>query len=215
MAILLSLSLAAMAAELTIPNRFSNGEPADADEVNANFDAVKDAVDDNYQKIVTFSEPRSASVTYSAMGFTVDKSQASGLSHATEFEKSWQLGLLVAREDDGGYFFHSVTLPSGVNITQIRAHLYDGDNEGEVSAVVKLRKKEYNNQTIPDVATLTWNGLGVTETGEDFAAEKLENPEYIEWLSSGYPSSYFIEVNLGSSSVGLYSVTIDYEYAEP
>jgi hypothetical protein len=67
--ILLSLSSAAIAAELTIPETFSKGAPANADQVNANFTAVKTAVDDNNARINALSEPRSPSVTYSAMGF--------------------------------------------------------------------------------------------------------------------------------------------------
>ncbi|MBU1168724.1 MAG: hypothetical protein KKD44_04080 [Proteobacteria bacterium] len=39
------------AAEVVIPNSFSAGEPAVADEVNDNFDAIKTAVDDNDGRI--------------------------------------------------------------------------------------------------------------------------------------------------------------------
>jgi hypothetical protein len=74
--ILLSLSSSAIAAELTIPNSFSKGAPANAAQVNANFNAVKTAVDDNNDRIDenanrlnALSQPKSASVTYSAMGF--------------------------------------------------------------------------------------------------------------------------------------------------
>jgi len=38
---------AAIAEEITIPNTFTNGTVADADEVNANFAAVEVGVDDN------------------------------------------------------------------------------------------------------------------------------------------------------------------------
>lgn len=40
------------ASEVDIPNSFSAGTPAVADEVNQNFDEVEAAVDDNHQKIV-------------------------------------------------------------------------------------------------------------------------------------------------------------------
>jgi hypothetical protein len=214
-AIFFSLSFAVSAGEVTGLIEFEDKTPADADEVNANFNAVKKAVDENYQKILTYSETRNGSVTFSAMGFSPDRSKASGLGHATEFEKAEEFGFLLVSEEEGGYFYHTVTLRTGVNITQIRANFYDGDSEDEVSAVVKLRKKIYKNQVIIDVATLTWNGLGVTETGEGFSVKKLENPEYIEWSSSGYPPSYFIEAKLGNTRVGLFSVTIDYTYTEP
>jgi hypothetical protein len=42
---------AAMADEAKIPNNFQSGTPAFAEEVNENFSAVKDAVDDNFSRI--------------------------------------------------------------------------------------------------------------------------------------------------------------------
>ena len=42
---------AVSAGTLSLPNTFTNGEVADADEVNANFDAVKTEVDDNDVRI--------------------------------------------------------------------------------------------------------------------------------------------------------------------
>jgi hypothetical protein len=49
--LLLLGSSAAIADTLSLPNTFTNGEVADADEVNANFDAVKTEVDDNDVRI--------------------------------------------------------------------------------------------------------------------------------------------------------------------
>jgi hypothetical protein len=54
--ILLAASLAgtqAMAGSVTIPNTFTEGTTASASEVNANFDAVKSAVDENDTRITT------------------------------------------------------------------------------------------------------------------------------------------------------------------
>ncbi len=42
---------AAFADTLAVPHTFTNGEVADANEVNANFDAVKTEVDDNDSRI--------------------------------------------------------------------------------------------------------------------------------------------------------------------
>ena len=50
---LLSIPLAVAAGTVTIPYTFTNGTPADANEVNANFNAVKTAVDDNDGRIGT------------------------------------------------------------------------------------------------------------------------------------------------------------------
>lgn len=40
-----------VASELTVPNTFSNGTAADADEVNSNFTAAKTAIDDNFARL--------------------------------------------------------------------------------------------------------------------------------------------------------------------
>ncbi|WP_089945001.1 tail fiber domain-containing protein [Candidatus Entotheonella palauensis] len=45
------------AGRVTIPHTFSNGTVADADEVNANFTAIKDAIDDNDSRIDTIRDP--------------------------------------------------------------------------------------------------------------------------------------------------------------
>jgi len=114
-AISLSLSFAAIAAELTIPNSFSNHTEANADQVNANFEAVETAVDDNNQKIIALSQPRSASVTYSAMGFSPE-------NNTIQFTKNIVDGSLSITIAEGeGQFFHCLTLRPGVTITRIRA----------------------------------------------------------------------------------------------
>ena len=56
MLLLLTIPLVAVASTVTLPNRFVNGTVADADQVNANFDAVKTAVDDNFAR-VTAGQP--------------------------------------------------------------------------------------------------------------------------------------------------------------
>ena len=43
----LLVPLVVTACTVTVPNTFVNGTPADADQVNANFDAVEIAVNDN------------------------------------------------------------------------------------------------------------------------------------------------------------------------
>ena len=51
--VLLSIPLVVAAGTVTVPNTFVNGTPADADQVNANFDAVETAVNDNDSRITT------------------------------------------------------------------------------------------------------------------------------------------------------------------
>jgi hypothetical protein len=203
-AILLSLASAAIAAELTIPNIFSNGEPADADQVNANFNAVKTAVDDNNQKITDLSQPRSASVTYSAMGFTPGKSEADKVAiiednfvvedYENEFEKDATDGSLAILNGDSGAFYHSVPLRSGVNITRIRAR---------VSGRVRVSLKKEGDAD--PLATVIATGDG----------EQIIEVDNIGHAIEEFPASYFIEVMLSSTAQRLYSVAIDYTYTEP
>jgi hypothetical protein len=217
-AILLSLSLAAIAAELTIPNSFSNGEPADADQVNANFEAVRQVVNENNLKdggvangpltlpAVTYSPPKSVSVTYSAMGFAADKNQATGFrGHETEFEKT-TLGLKV-NEPDGAAFYHCVSLRSGITITHIRAHVQDTDKDEDEALTVNLMKKELN-QEFEVLASVTTDGLSDSD-------EQILTSDAISELIDNDPVSYFIEALFSNTDQHLHSVTIDYTYTEP
>ncbi len=51
--VVLAIPLAVAAGTLTVPNTFMNGMVADADQVNANFDAVETQVNDNDSRITT------------------------------------------------------------------------------------------------------------------------------------------------------------------
>jgi hypothetical protein len=65
----LVIPLAVAAGTVTVPNTFINGTAADADAVNANFDAVKTAVDDNDSRITTAqstADSNSAGISLSA-----------------------------------------------------------------------------------------------------------------------------------------------------
>jgi hypothetical protein len=209
-AVLLSLSVMASAGELTIPNSFSNDTRADAEEVNANFNAVKEAVDDNNDKIVVLSAPKS--ITYSAMGFTAKKSQANNMDHATEFEKH-DGGYLITLDNESS-FYHNVTLSSGVTITQIRAFVYDGDNSQNDTGHIRIALKKI--QIVNDQPEIVEIGLARQSDNIGYQVMRTELEEAIE-AGTGYPSSYFIEVYFDSISQNqrFYSVTIDYEYTEP
>lgn len=81
--LLLAVPLVAVAGTVTLPNTFVNGTIAEADQVNANFDAVKAAVDDNDSRI-TAGPPntphdcawailRATTATIATVGCPVDK----------------------------------------------------------------------------------------------------------------------------------------------
>ena len=193
------------------------------------FEAVKNVVNENNLKdggvvngpltvpAVTYSPPKSASVTYSAMGFTPGKGEAViqeiGAyslvnAYATEFEKKADSGSLNCLERDGCYFYHSVNLRTGVTITQIRAHAFDSVDNASIE--VKLRKKMIGENIVIDLASDTSDNSGDQVLGATLS-------ESIEWSSTEYPPSYFIEVILSSSNenILLFSVTIDFTYTAP
>jgi len=70
--LILSLSTTAFAADVTIPNTFTAGSPAVAADVNANFSAVKTAVDDNNARVTT----NSTNITNATNGISANTSSA-------------------------------------------------------------------------------------------------------------------------------------------
>ncbi|MGD9189322.1 MAG: hypothetical protein PVI89_13965 [Desulfobacteraceae bacterium] len=207
-AIFFSLSLAASAGEVPDLVLFENGTQANADQVNDNFDDIKKAVNDNHEKILILSKP--GSVTYSAMGFTAGKSQADFNEHNTEYEKVGDGGFLSCSEEEGCYFYQSVTLRTGVTITKIRVHALDVVNDEDVFIVVKLQKKVVGENAVVNLASITSDN-----SGDQVMEATLDEP--VEWSSTNYPPSYFIEAFFSNSSknILLYSVTIDFTYTTP
>jgi hypothetical protein len=146
-AVFFSLSLVGNADPVGELTQFQNETRADADQVNANFNTIKAAVDDNYARIDALSRPRSASVTYSAMGFTPS-------NNGIQFSKNLIGGSLSLTEGDpaGKQFFHCLTLRAGVTISRIRVHgnsvtcgLY---KQGESLALATSEDLEDKNITI-------------------------------------------------------------------
>lgn len=67
-AILLAFLSFAEAGEVAIPNTFTSGTPAKADEVNENFNAVKSSVDDNDSRITTLESFKPIAMGYIGEG---------------------------------------------------------------------------------------------------------------------------------------------------
>ena len=62
--LLLSLTLTssiALASELNVPNQFEDGQVTSAAQMNANFDAIQAAVNDNHARIESMQQPTKAS----------------------------------------------------------------------------------------------------------------------------------------------------------
>lgn len=196
--IFFSLSFAASAGEVTDLIQFTDGQQAKAQEVNKNFEDVKTAVNNNHQKILILSEPRS--VTYSAMGFSpevavVTKSLAGNVvTFATKFSKDPTDGSLALWNENEGNFYHSVSLPPGVIITRMHARVID-------KVEVTLNKA---GEAEP-LATAAGNSGDPHNVASDSLDHSIE----------GFPASYFIKVELSSTAQRFYSVAIEYSYPEP
>jgi len=61
--VLLAIPLVVVAGTVSVPNEFVNGETADADEVNENFDAVETAVNDNDSLITALETDTAAALS--------------------------------------------------------------------------------------------------------------------------------------------------------
>ncbi len=79
----LVIAAGAFADNVTLPNTFSAGTPAVAAQVNANFNAVKTAVDDNHTRI-TALESKSPRIIQKSASFNVDCSNGANESQLTE-----------------------------------------------------------------------------------------------------------------------------------
>ena len=75
--VLVAVPLVVAAGTLTVPNTFTNGTVADADEVNANFGSVKAAVDDNDGRI-TINAGGASAAQSTANAAVLDAAAAQG-----------------------------------------------------------------------------------------------------------------------------------------
>ena len=81
--VLLAVPLVVAAGTVTVPNTFVNGTPADADEVNANFDAVETAVNDNDSRITTAQSTADSNAAAISSSATVISGNTSNISANT------------------------------------------------------------------------------------------------------------------------------------
>ena len=209
-AVVSSITLHASAGQADIPNTFVSGSKAVASEVNANFDAVKDAVNDNDARITSIEQVKQNRVTgtcsvgqtisainedgtvsCSAMGspgfvsiapasFTVRNGSVCN-TYVTSLSISYTSGSSPCAGPNS-WLYSSVNIPHGATITSVECSFFDrSDTYGFTTVILSATS---------DGTLFSWDGL--TTSGEQIVVVNLQTTEYpVVNNQNGY---YFLRV---------------------
>src|SRR5688572_19959866 len=132
-AILALLTLPVLASQVTLPNTFVPGERARAGDVNDNFDAVKDAVDDNDERITELESrvPEIGAVSLSAHAFH-------GISSSCPFTRLARFGFFETGAGNCNAFA-PLTLPHNSIINDVSCLVFDNEDTENISQIELLR----------------------------------------------------------------------------
>ncbi len=151
--IALLLPLSASAAEVTGLNTFSAGSPARASEVNANFDEVKTAVDDNHARITALEEAGAVSVSvFGFVEFFNNLNENSGCQlnrlEGYAFFQNTNAGCIAAA---------NLALPDGVTLDSLSCLVEDvesGTGDPMISSM-SLRRQRLQTGAVDVISTST------------------------------------------------------------
>jgi hypothetical protein len=174
--------LPASASQVTLPFTFTAGTPAHASDVNANFAAVKAAVDDNFARITA-----AGSVSVSGQGFQGQLDDPSfpnfcGLNRGNP-NVFFNTGTLPCS------VFSSVSLPNGATITGLSCFVKDTFAGGSIQAASLSRF---------DVLAGSGTTLAITGSSSD-------SPD-IQALSASVPTNGLVD-----NGKYMYSIQIDFD----
>jgi len=127
------LSQAAVAGTATIPNTFTAGTKAVANEVNENFTSVKDAIDDNDSRITSLE---TGFISIPPAAFRSD----SDPSCLWAVEPSKNYGFFHTDSPDGCDAVAPIQLPHNASITTVTCRFYDADAGGEFIQGFRLNR---------------------------------------------------------------------------
>jgi hypothetical protein len=185
--ILALLAVAVSASEVTLPNEFVGGERARASEVNENFDAVKEAVDDNHARI-TALETGTVSVSVHAFNNFFD-------NDGCDFRRILTYGYFH-NTTDSCIASAPVNLPHGATITGDRCVLYDNDTMQTAPSIYPVSLVRTNLITgVSEVIfssiseTLTMPGLQERTLAVDSGITNgnvVDNETYAYFLTVGF-----------------------------
>lgn len=176
-------------AAVNIPYTFSSGQTAKAGEVNANFNAVKTAIDaleasrTKYYSLSMWAAQRSARSDFQGV---IDST--SGLYYSS-----------------GANFLDiPVHLPHGANIEEIEAYVYD--NNATANIEVRLYQGTLNNTLSVGLGSVASSG----SSGAQTLTYTLPTPQQVANNSAGYFIQVIYGNNAGDASVGIYGIRVRY-----
>ena len=115
--VLIAIPLVVVAGTVSVPNTFVNGEIADADEVNENFDAVETAVNDN-DSLITALETDTATALSTADTALTDAAAAQAEADAAVLDAATALSTANAAATDALAAQVTADTATTVNTTQ-------------------------------------------------------------------------------------------------
>lgn len=176
-------------AAVNIPNNFTPNTTAKASEVNANFNAVKTAIDaleasrTKYYSLSMWAAQRSA------------RSDFQGVFNSTS-------GLYYSA---GSNFLDiPIHLPHGANIEEIQAYVYD--TNGSANIEVRLYQGNLNSTLSVGLGSAASSG----SSGAQTLTYTLPTPQQVDNSSAGYFIQIIYGTTAGDTSVGIYGIRIKY-----
>ncbi len=225
--IMLTATISIMAADLTIPHVFQPNTKAKASEVNANFEAVRNAINDNENRIGSLESStgdhatriqnleskKILSKTYGPECFSITfNSEYSTPKLGDELETNPVIILhdfvyLVDANgtDNVNSIYCPIALPEGVKILKIIATVYDNVNTGNITVRFGLR----NHLPIG-------GSYDIGASSDDAQDQNLEKDLSSENVVVQRGGRYFLSAVFSTDTAGnqlrLEGVTIIYEY---
>jgi hypothetical protein len=215
-AILALLTVAVSASEVTLPNEFVAGERARAGEVNENFEAVKEAVDDNHSRLST------AEGTLNAVASRVPASGAVSLSHIAfhEFRPDCTFNHL----EKYGFFepislmscdlYAPLTLPHGATITGASCLMLDSEETPTLNYAAVIRANLATEDDHQDL--FGTDGLSVTSAEVQTLALINKNTGGNTVNNTAYAYYFRVDFNftglVAPQSLRLYNCKVSYGF---
>lgn len=211
------IGVSAQASEVTYPHTFQSGQPAVAAEVNANFDAVKDAVDDNDANVdavastVEANSGRIAALEQSPPFKTghISISPADLDLRSGEQPGTWYKTGAELFASETSTFITGVRLPHGARITSVTGSFEENDGDyNTIQVSMGLVQHELaltlNSTTIASLPNVSDNGIRLIQSVETDAIVDNQNYSYV----------FIVSFSSGATTTthGFYGASIEYEY---